>query len=136
LKESPKHTDQASLVPLARSAFVTGTAVEPVGPRAELTEQPQEARVDNGTISSHPPRRMSILGLPSPSDSPSSKDVTQNETETRTQTLTVGWHKRVFEVFVRQRGPLVKFTKSLVLAAKVRDYSFCSVAHHYNFIDS
>jgi len=33
---------------------VTGTAVEPDGPRDELTEQPQEARVDNETISSHP----------------------------------------------------------------------------------
>jgi len=33
---------------------VTGTAVEPDGPREELTEQPQEARVDNETISSHP----------------------------------------------------------------------------------
>jgi len=31
-----------------------GTAVEPDGPRDELTGQPQEARVDNETISSHP----------------------------------------------------------------------------------
>ena len=115
---------------------MTGTAVEPDGPRDELTEQSQEARVDSETISSHPPRRMSILGLPSPSDPSSSKDITQNKTETRTQTLKVGRHKRVFEVFVRQRGPLVKFTKSSVLAAKVRDYSFCSAAHFHGFIDS
>jgi len=115
---------------------VTGTAVESVGHRAELTEQPQEARVDSETSSSYPPRRMSILGLPSPSDPSIPKDITQNETGTRTQTLKVGRHKRVFEVFVRQRGPLVKFTKSSVLAAKVRDYSFCSAAHFHGFIDS
>jgi len=79
---------------------------------------------------------MLILGLPSPSDSPSSKDVTQNETETRIQTLEVGRHKRVFEFLVRRRKPLVEFTKSSVLAAKVRDYSFCSVAHSHDLIDS
>jgi len=115
---------------------VTDPAVEPVGLRAELTEQPQEARAGNETISSHPLRRMSILCLPSPSDSLSSKDVAQNETETRAQTLKVRWHKRVFEFLARQRGPLVKLTKSSVLAAKVRDHSFCSVPHFYDFQDS
>lgn len=122
LKESPKHNDSVSLVPLARCAFVASTTVEPVLPSGELTEQSQEAMDGNETIISAPLRRMSILGPP-PSDSPSSMDVTQNKTETQAQSLKARWHKKVFEFFAKHQGSLARFTKSSVLAAKVLSLS-------------
>ena len=79
--------------------------------------------------------RILILGLPSPSNSPSSKDVTQNETETRIQTLKVGQQKRVLEFLVRTAKTTSKVYEEFGSGGK-GDYSFCSVAHSHDLIDS